>query len=224
MSTPVIELDGVSRVYPGSPPVPALLDADVCIRQGEFMTVVGPSGAGKSTFLNIVGLLDVPTAGTYRLDGVDTSHLSEDQRTGLRGARIGFVFQSFHLMNHRSATENVELALLYQAGGRRQRTARAEHALDQVGLTHRAHALPSQLSGGERQRVAIARALVNRPAVILCDEPTGNLDSATAASMLTLIDDLHADGLTIVLITHDPGVAARGERTLTIMDGRVSGG
>lgn len=189
-----------------------------------FVAVVGPSGSGKSTFLNMLGLLDTPTAGTYRLGGVDTSLLGEDARTGLRGARIGFVFQSFHLMNHRSAVENVELAMLYQRVDPRDRTSRARRALEQVRLGHRADALPSQLSGGERQRVAIARALVNRPSVLLCDEPTGNLDSATAGDVLGLIDDLHADGLTILLITHDPAVAARAGRTLTIRDGRLTDG
>lgn len=224
MSTPVIELDGVGRTYPGPPPVTALTGATVRIDEGEFVAVVGPSGSGKSTFLNMLGLLDTPTAGTYRLGGVDTSLLVEDARTGLRGARIGFVFQSFHLMNHRSAVENVELAMLYQRVDPRDRTSRARRALEQVRLGHRADALPSQLSGGERQRVAIARALVNRPSVLLCDEPTGNLDSATAGDVLGLIDDLHADGLTILLITHDPAVAARAGRTLTIRDGRLTDG
>jgi putative ABC transport system ATP-binding protein len=222
MSVPVIELEGVSRVYPGPPPVPALVDAHVRIHEGEYVTVVGPSGSGKSTFLNLVGLLDVPTAGTYLLNGVDTSELGEDARTGLRGARIGFVFQSFHLMNHRSAAENVELALLYNRSDPAERGRRAAEALTQVRLGHRAHALPSQLSGGERQRVAIARALVHRPSVLLCDEPTGNLDSTTAREVLELIDDLHRDGLTVVVITHDQAVAARGQRTLRISDGRVS--
>lgn len=222
MTTPVIELDHISLTYPGPPPVHALVDASVKVFEGEFVTVVGPSGSGKSTFLNVVGLLDLPTAGSYRLRGVDTTTLNEDARTGLRGSQIGFVFQAFHLMNHRTAVENVELALLYNRADPTTRTARAEEALDQVGLSSRAHALPSQLSGGERQRVAIARALVTSPALLLCDEPTGNLDSARAQDVLALIERLHGKGLTIMLITHDPAVAERGQRTLHIRDGRVT--
>ena len=206
MTAPVIELDQISRTYPGPPPVHALVDATVTVHEGDFVTVVGPSGSGKSTFLNVVGLLDLPTGGTYRLGGVDTTTLDEDARTGLRGSRIGFVFQAFHLMNHRTAVENVELALLYNRADPATRTVRAEHALEQVGLASRSHALPSQLSGGERQRVAIARALVTNPALLLCDEPTGNLDSARTLDVLTLLEDLHANGLTIMLITHDPAV------------------
>lgn len=222
MTVPVIELDHISRTYPGPPPVHALVDATVTVHEGDFVTVVGPSGSGKSTFLNVVGLLDLPTGGTYRLRGVDTTTLDEDARTGLRGSQIGFVFQAFHLMNHRTAVENVELALLYNRADPTTRTARAEYALEQVGLAARAHALPSQLSGGERQRVAIARALVTNPALLLCDEPTGNLDSARTLDVLALLEDLHASGLTIMLITHDPTVAARGGRTLDIRDGRVT--
>ncbi|RRD49966.1 ABC transporter ATP-binding protein [Arachnia propionica] len=222
MTVPVIELDHISRTYPGPPPVHALVDATVTVNEGDFVTVVGPSGSGKSTFLNVVGLLDLPTGGTYRLRGVDTTTLDEDARTGLRGSQIGFVFQAFHLMNHRTAVENVELALLYNRADPTTRTARAERALEQVGLAARAHALPSQLSGGERQRVAIARALVTNPALLLCDEPTGNLDSARTLDVLALLEDLHSSGLTIMLITHDPTVAARGGRTLDIRDGRVT--
>lgn len=221
MSAPVIELDAVSRIYPGPPPVRALVEASVRIDEGDYVTVIGPSGSGKSTFLNLVGLLDVPTTGRYLLDGIDTSSLDEDARTGLRGSRIGFVFQSFHLMNHRSALENVELALLYNRSDPAERGDRSAEALRQVGLAHRAEALPSQLSGGERQRVAIARSLVHRPSVLLCDEPTGNLDSATANGVLELIDTLHREGLTVMVITHDQAVAARGSRTLRISDGRM---
>lgn len=222
MSLPLIRLEGVALTYPGPPPVHALRDATVDINGGEYVTVVGPSGSGKSTFLNILGLLDVPTAGAYLLDGVNTATLTEDERTGLRGNRIGFVFQSFHLMPHRSAQENVELAMLYNAADPESRPDRAARALDQVLLGHRAHAVPSQLSGGERQRVAIARALVSKPAVLLCDEPTGNLDSSTADEMLGLLAELHGGGLTIVVITHDPQVARRGSRLLHIKDGVVT--
>ena len=219
---PVICFAGVGMTYPGPPPVTALRSADLCIEQGEHVSVVGPSGSGKSTFLNLAGLLDRPTEGTYELDGIDTGSLKEADRTSIRGQKIGFVFQSFHLLAHRSATENVMLAQLYNHVPRRDRRTRAQETLAQVGLAHRADAPPTQLSGGERQRVAIARALVNRPSLLLCDEPTGNLDSATADSVLALIDELHGAGLTIVVITHDPKVAARGQRTVTIRDGLLS--
>jgi putative ABC transport system ATP-binding protein len=191
----------------------------VRILPGEYVTVVGPSGSGKSTFLNIAGLLDAPTTGRYLLDGLDTADLSDRERTHLRGHRIGFVFQSFHLMQHRSVLENVELGMLYQRVARAERLERARQCLDRVGLAHRISALPSRLSGGERQRVAIARALSARPALLLCDEPTGNLDTATAATILGLLDELHEQGFTIVVITHDPEVAARGSRSVTIRDG-----
>ncbi|MFI9339504.1 ABC transporter ATP-binding protein [Streptomyces althioticus] len=219
---PVIEFRGVGLTYPGPPPVRALHACDIVVEQGEYVTVVGPSGSGKSTFLNIAGLLDVPTEGHYLLDGVDTGVLSDANRTGLRGRRIGFVFQSFHLLPHRSAMENVMLAMVYNAGARRGRGERARAALERVGLAHRIHALPTRLSGGERQRVAIARALVGRPSLLLCDEPTGNLDTATAESILLLLDELHRDGMTLVVITHDPEVAARSQRTVTIRDGVLS--
>ncbi|MGW7103538.1 ABC transporter ATP-binding protein [Streptomyces sp. NPDC054838] len=222
-TAPVIEFRGVGLTYPGPPPVEALHPFDLAVGRGEFITVVGPSGSGKSTFLNVAGLLDSPTCGRYLLDGIDTAALPDRQRTALRGRRIGFVFQSFHLLSHRSALENVTLAMLYTEVPRAQRLVRARAALEQVGLGHRAHAVPGRLSGGERQRVAIARALVGRPSLLLCDEPTGNLDSANAASVLALLDELHASGMTVLLITHDPGVAARGRRTVTIRDGRLSG-
>jgi len=217
---PVIALRGMGRTYPGPPPVRALLPCDLAIAKGEYVAVVGPSGSGKSTFLNVVGLLDRPSEGTYELDGIDVAGLREAQRTALRGRRIGFVFQSFHLLPHRTATENVMLAYLYHGqAGRAGRRAAAVDALDRVGLAHRRDAVPGRMSGGERQRVAIARALANRPSLVLCDEPTGNLDSATAGSVLALLDELHADGMTIVMITHDPTVAERADRTVTIRDG-----
>ncbi|MDX2938291.1 ABC transporter ATP-binding protein [Streptomyces ipomoeae] len=221
--TPVLELRGAALTYPGPPPVEALKPCDLRVGRGEYVTVVGPSGSGKSTFLNIAGLLDTPTAGVCLLDGHDTGALKDAERTALRGRRIGFVFQSFHLLPHRSARENVELAMMY--GGRLRRAARAaraREALERVGLGPRADAPPTRLSGGERQRVAIARALVARPSLLLCDEPTGSLDSATAKSVLRLLDALHDDGMTLVVITHDPAVAARGQRTVTIRDGVLS--
>ncbi|MFE7560371.1 ABC transporter ATP-binding protein [Kitasatospora sp. NPDC057500] len=222
-ATPVIEFRQVGLTYPGPPPVAALKPCDLAVAPGEYVTVIGPSGSGKSTFLNIAGLLDAPTTGHYLLDGIDTGTLPDADRTALRGRRIGFVFQSFHLLPHRSAAENVALAMLYTATrGRRaaaERRELARAALVRVGLGHRLDALPTRLSGGERQRVAIARALVGRPSLLLCDEPTGNLDTVTAESILALLDELHAQGLTVLLITHDPQVAARGRRTVAIRDG-----
>jgi putative ABC transport system ATP-binding protein len=213
---------GPGRVYPGPPPVAALRDCDLVVPAGQMVTVVGPSGSGKSTLLNVLGLLDRPTSGVYRLCGVDTAGLGEVARSGIRGAWIGFVFQSFHLLAQRTATENVAMGLLYSGVGERARLARAAEVLDRVGLGARASAPPSELSGGERQRVAIARALVREPALLLCDEPTGNLDQATAEAVLELIGALHAEGQTVVMITHDRQVAQRGQRTLFIRDGLVA--
>ncbi|MGW2588895.1 ABC transporter ATP-binding protein [Streptomyces sp. NPDC001515] len=216
---PVIEFRQVGLTYPGPPPVAAFRPCDLRVDAGEFVTVVGPSGSGKSTFLNIAGLLDAPTHGTYLLDGYDTGALKDADRTALRGRRIGFVFQSFHLLPHRSALENVILAMVYNGTPRAERRPRAREALDRVGLGPRTDSLPTRLSGGERQRVAIARALAAGPSLLLCDEPTGNLDTANAATVLALLTELHAEGMTVLLITHDPGIAARGQRTVTIRDG-----
>ncbi|MDT5028158.1 MAG: putative transport system ATP-binding protein [Micromonosporaceae bacterium] len=221
---PVISFEGVGRTYPGPPPVPALHPSELRIDAGEYVAVTGPSGSGKSTFLNLAGLLDVPSSGTYRLDGIDVATLPERQRAAVRGRRIGFVFQSFHLLAHRSATENVVLAMLYSGVPRGQRADRAAQALASVQLTHRADALPAIMSGGERQRVAIARALVNRPSLLLCDEPTGNLDTGTAGSVLAVLDDLHRQGMTLVVVTHDADVAARAGRIVTIRDGIMRDG
>jgi putative ABC transport system ATP-binding protein len=219
MTTPVIELHGLARTYPGPPPVPALRPADLVIYPGDYVAVTGPSGSGKSTLLHLLGLLDTPTAGTYLLDGLDTSTLKDRDRSALRGSRIGFVFQAFHLLSYRTALENVHLALLYNQAPRGIRLLAAADALYAVGLGHRLDALPTTLSGGECQRVAIARALVNQPSLLLCDEPTGNLDSQSAAIVLDLLDRLSADGFTIVVITHDRNVAAHAGRTVAIMDG-----
>jgi putative ABC transport system ATP-binding protein len=219
---PVIDFTGVGMTYPGPPPVSALHQCSIQVMPGEFLAIRGKSGSGKSTFLNIAGLLDRPTAGTYRFDGVDTSELGEVARTALRGSSIGFVFQSFHLLPYRAACENVELALMYNGTPRGLRRHQAAEALGQVGLGHRLLALPTTMSGGERQRVAIARALVNRPRLLLCDEPTGNLDTATASSVLDMIDELHAGGQTVVMITHDEAVAARAGRRLTLADGMLA--
>jgi putative ABC transport system ATP-binding protein len=223
MTSPVIHFDGVGLTYAGPPPVEALRPADLTIDKGEYATVVGPSGSGKSTFLNIVGLLDRPTIGSYTLDGVDVGSLDEAGRSAIRGRRIGFVFQAFHLLPYRSALDNVALGQLYSGHPKGRRLAAARDALDRVGMGHRAYATPTTLSGGERQRVAIARAMVNEPSLLLCDEPTGNLDSATAANVLELLDEVHAAGYTIMVITHDPNVAARGQRVITIRDGSLHG-
>ncbi|MBV9446765.1 MAG: ABC transporter ATP-binding protein [Streptosporangiaceae bacterium] len=218
-TTPVIELRGLTRTYPGPPPVEALLPADMVIEQGDYVTVTGPSGSGKSTLLHLLGLLDTPTDGIYLLDGLDANAMPDRDRSALRGRRIGFVFQSFHLLPYRTAEENVLLAQLYNRTPRARRRAFAQEALAQVGLAHRIDALPTTLSGGERQRVAIARALVSRPSLLLCDEPTGNLDSQNAATVLDLFDELHTAGLTVVVITHDPNVARRANRAVAIRDG-----
>ena len=186
IGTPVIELRGLARTYPGPPPVPALRPADLVIEAGDYVAVTGPSGSGKSTLLHLLGLLDAPTQGSYLLDGLDTSTLNDRDRSALRGRRIGFVFQSFHLLPYRTALENVLLAELYNQTPRGGRVQAAVGALDAVGLGHRLDALPTTLSGGECQRVAIARALVNRPSLLLCDEPTGNLDSRNAAALMEL--------------------------------------
>ncbi|MER6268617.1 ABC transporter ATP-binding protein [Streptomyces sp900105755] len=221
-SPPVIEFRQVGLTYPGPPPVAALKPCDLTVRRGDFVTVVGPSGSGKSTFLNIAGLLDAPTHGTYLLDGHDTGALRDADRTALRGRRIGFVFQAFHLLPHRSALENVAMSMMYNGVARAERMTRARQALIRVGLEHRVDSVPTRLSGGERQRVAIARALAGGPSLLLCDEPTGNLDSANARTVLELLEELHAEGLTVVLITHDPEVAARGGRTVSIRDGMLT--
>jgi len=222
MPPPVIELRGLARTYPGPPPVPALRSADLVIEAGDYVAITGPSGSGKSTLLHLLGLLDAPTEGSYLLDGLDTSALHDKDRSALRGKRIGFVFQAFHLMPYRTALENVLLAELYNRTPRADRLAAATDALEAVGLGHRLEALPTTLSGGECQRVAIARALVNRPSLVLCDEPTGNLDSRNAAALMELLDELNADGFTIVVITHDAKVAAHAGRSVAISDGELS--
>ena len=209
------------RTFDSEPPVHALQGVNLVVEKGDYLSVMGPSGSGKSTLLNILGCLDRPTAGVYLLDGIDAASLTDGARTALRGRRIGFVFQAFHLLAHRTVVENVMLAELYTASDRSGRRARAEAALRRVGLSHRMDFLPTRLSGGERQRVAIARALVGDPSLLLCDEPTGNLDSRTTDSILELFDELRADGLTLAVITHDEHVGSRASRTVGIVDGRL---
>jgi len=221
VAAPVAALHQVSKSYPGPPDVHALHPVDLTVEPGDYLAVSGPSGSGKSTLLNLLGLLDRPSSGTFHLSGIDVATLTEAERTALRGHRIGFVFQSFHLLAYRTALENVALGQLYVSTSRRARRTAAHEALRRVGLGHRVHALPTTLSGGERQRVAIARALVNSPELLLCDEPTGNLDSTTAASVMDLIEELHTTGVTVIVITHDPLIAARADRHVSIFDGHL---
>lgn len=219
---PVVELRGVHRSFTaGDVVVSALVDADLVVHPGEYLAVVGPSGSGKSTMLNLLGLLDRPSQGSYWFGGLDTSKLTEGQRAWLRSRGIGFVFQGFHLLAHRSVLENVLMSTIYNGMPRAERIPAAEEALNRVGLGHRIDFSPTSLSGGERQRVAIARAIVSRPSLLLCDEPTGNLDSATGESVLALFDDLRADGLTLIVVTHDDQVSRHADRIVGLRDGRV---
>jgi macrolide transport system ATP-binding/permease protein len=218
---PVVELRNVSRTFGADPPVQALRGVDLVVERGDAIAIVGPSGSGKSTLLNIVGCLDRPTGGRCLIDGTDVAELSEDELAALRGRRLGFVFQTFNLLAHRTVLENVMLSEVYRGEPRDGRRERALAALQRVGVADRAAFLPGKLSGGQQQRVAIARALVGAPSLLLCDEPTGNLDSANTEAMLELFEALVADGMTMLLITHDEAVAARMPRRTSIIDGRL---
>jgi putative ABC transport system ATP-binding protein len=222
MGQPLVELERVSRVYDtGRVQVAALQNVDLTVDEGEFVAIVGPSGSGKTTLMHIVACLDRPTSGSYRLRGVAVEGLSDDELAHLRGRSIGLVFQNYNLLPRTSALENVAAPLLYQGVGRRERLARAREILERLGLGDRLQHTPAELSGGQQQRVAIARALVSDPDLLLADEPTGNLSTEQGAEVLALFRELHRAGRTVVVITHDPDVAAIAQRQVHIRDGRV---
>jgi len=217
----VLEIEGVTKSYPGEPAVEALRGVSLRVQEGELLAILGPSGSGKSTLLHIIGTLDRPTSGVVRVTGLDVGHLSDRELAAVRAQRIGFVFQQFHLSEHQSVLDNVADGMLYSGVRMGRRRELAAEALARVGLADRTATRPTKLSGGQRQRVAIARALVGRPAIVLADEPTGNLDSTTGAAILDLLEELHGDGATIVVITHDRGLADRMPRRVEVLDGRI---
>jgi putative ABC transport system ATP-binding protein len=212
----------LSRTFPGPPAVEALRPCTFNIYEGDFVAITGASGSGKTTLLSLLGLLDVPSTGRYWIGDIDTGQLSDKGRSAVRARQLGFVFQAFHLLSHRSVLDNVEMGLLYQGVAKHVRREQALAIVDDVGLTARRNALCGVLSGGEKQRVAIARALIRSPALVLCDEPTGNLDQVSTQQVLRILSKLHLQGLTIVLITHDPAVASRASRRLAISDGKLA--
>jgi len=218
----MIALRGVTREFVvGGRPVHAVRGVDLDIAAGDHVSIMGPSGSGKSTLLHIIGCLDRPTAGSYRLDGQEVTELDDARLSRIRGRRIGFVFQAYHLVPRMTAAQNVELPMVFAGTERPERAARVARALEAVGLAERAHHRPEQLSGGERQRVAIARAIVMAPAILLADEPTGNLDSVSGAEVTRLLEAMNARGLTVLVVTHDPGIAGRAARRTRMLDGRL---
>jgi len=218
----LIEIRDLRKTYPmGGEEVHALDGVDLDIERGEYVAVMGPSGSGKSTLMNLVGCLDTPSSGSYVLNGTAVEHLDDEALAAIRNKEIGFVFQTFNLLNRTSALENVELPLVYAGVGRRERRERARSALTKVGLGDRMDHRPNQLSGGQRQRVAVARALVNEPSILLADEPTGNLDSATSTEIMSLFDELHRGGNTIIVVTHETEIAAHTHRQVLLRDGKV---
>ena len=222
MQQPVAELRGISKIYgSGDLEVKALDQLNLTVQEGDYLAVMGASGSGKSTAMNILGCLDRPTSGTYRLNGTAVEQLDDDALADVRNRSLGFVFQQFHLLGHASAMENVMLPMIYAGVPREERIERAQSALRRVGLAQRLENKPNQLSGGQQQRVAIARAIINRPSLLLADEPTGALDSSTTAEVLELFDELHQQGITLVMVTHEDDVPARAQRIAQFQDGRV---
>ena len=222
MQQPVAELRGISKIYgSGDLEVKALDQLNLTVQEGDDLAVMGASGSGKSTAMNILGCLDRPTSGTYRLNGMAVEQLDDDALADVRNRSLGFVFQQFHLLGHASAMENVMLPMIYAGVPREERIERAQSALRRVGLAQRLENKPNQLSGGQQQRVAIARAIINRPSLLLADEPTGALDSSTTAEVLELFDELHQQGITLVMVTHEDDVAARAQRIARFQDGRA---
>ena len=218
----LIEIRDMCKIYnPGENEVRALDHVDLKIHRNEFVAIIGQSGSGKSTLMNMLGCLDVPTSGSYILNGQDVSHLSDDELSDIRNKEIGFIFQGFNLIPGLTALENVELPLIYRGVGKKERMRLSEIALEKVGLQNRVHHKPSEMSGGQQQRVAIARAIAQAPPVILADEPTGNLDSGSTKEIMEILKELHGEGRTVILITHDNDIAARAKRIIRIMDGKI---
>ncbi|MDA5109101.1 ABC transporter ATP-binding protein [Brevibacillus thermoruber] len=218
----MLHVEGLTKSYKtGESVLPILKGVSLTVEKGEFVAIMGPSGSGKSTFMNMLGCLDRPDSGTYTLDGIEVSKLTDRQLAQVRNQKIGFVFQSFNLLARSTALHNVELPMMYAGVGRAERRKRALEALGRVGLAERVHHKPTQLSGGQRQRVAIARALVNRPSILLADEPTGNLDSRSGTEIMAMFQELHSQGVTIILVTHEPDIARHAERIVTFKDGVI---